>query len=87
MYQLWATHCRRILHGESMSALDTAQERGLLRLDVARVELCAWVQTVLTSLAGRSDLDAEALRTTLRNFLIPAILVRDRPMPPTAMTS
>jgi AcrR family transcriptional regulator len=55
--------------------LDAAGDRGMLRDSLSRRDMCAWVQTVLTSLAGRPDLDAASLRATLRNYLVPAVLV------------
>jgi AcrR family transcriptional regulator len=54
---------------------DRAEREGLLR-DIDRSQLAALVQIVMTPLAARLDLDAERLRTVLRQLLLPALLRR-----------
>ncbi len=69
---------RDMVRGSLAPLLDTAEHQGILRHNVSRNDITAWVQSVLTSLAGRPDLNADSLRNTLRAFLVPSILVDNR---------
>jgi hypothetical protein len=53
---------------------DRARAEGQLREDVEARELVEWIQTVLAPLMSREDLTPQALRRTLRLFVLPALL-------------
>jgi AcrR family transcriptional regulator len=56
-------------------AIGRAMAEGRLRTDVPVDALVEWLQGVLALVAGRNDLDDEALRTMVRRFVLPAILI------------
>jgi AcrR family transcriptional regulator len=47
----------------------------VLRTDVTVDAMVVWLQGVMTMLMGRDDLDEEALRETVSNFVLPSLLV------------
>jgi AcrR family transcriptional regulator len=55
--------------------LRLAREQGSLRPGLPLEEMATWVQSALTTLAGRPDLDASSLRRVLRLYLLPALLL------------
>lgn len=46
---------------------------GLLRTDVSVDAMTGWLQGVMTMLSGRNDLDPNALRQTVQNFVLPTL--------------
>lgn len=46
---------------------------GLLRTDVSVDAMTGWLQGVMTMLSGRNDLDQDALRQTVQNFVLPSL--------------
>lgn len=57
--------------------LDQARAEGTLRPGADDEEIVGWMQTAMTPLTGRSDLDAAGLRNVLARFVVPAVLVDD----------
>jgi AcrR family transcriptional regulator len=53
---------------------DRAAAEGLLR-ERPYVEMAGWVQNVLVPLAARTDLDPATLRSTLRDYTLPALVI------------
>lgn len=47
----------------------------ILRTDVSVDAMVVWLQDVMTMLTGRDDLDEQALRVTVRDFILPSLLV------------
>lgn len=54
--------------------LGRAMTEGRLRTDVPIDAIVEWLQRILASEAGRAHVDDEALRVTVRRFVLPAIL-------------
>jgi AcrR family transcriptional regulator len=54
--------------------LARAMGEGRLRSDVPLDAMFEWLQTVVTQLAARNDLDDESLRVMVRRFVLPALL-------------
>lgn len=55
--------------------LARAISAGLLRTDVSVDAMTGWLQGVMTMLSGRNDLDHDALRQTVQNFVLPSLFV------------
>jgi AcrR family transcriptional regulator len=55
--------------------LGRAMAEGRLRSDVPVDAMVEWLQGVVALLAGRRDLDDEAMRTLARRFVLPGLLV------------
>lgn len=55
--------------------LALAAEKGILRPDLPTQEMSSWVQSALTPLAGRADLDSQSLRRLLMRYLVPALML------------
>lgn len=55
--------------------LEQARADGILRPGADDEEIVGWMQTIMTPLTGRSDLDAVHLRRLLAHFAVPAVVV------------
>jgi AcrR family transcriptional regulator len=69
-----SSRMRAILLENLRPRFDQARRQGVLREGVPETEMAAWIQTSLSSLLGRADLSPHELRSTIRTFLLPALL-------------
>jgi AcrR family transcriptional regulator len=67
------------LHGINRRAFGPLLARAIaadvLRTDVSVDDMVVWLQGVMTMLMGRDDLDKDALRATVMDFVLPSLLL------------
>ena len=55
--------------------LERAREAGRLRADVTEDAVIDWLQAQMTWLTPREDLDDDAMRAMLRDFVLPSLCI------------
>jgi AcrR family transcriptional regulator len=69
-----SAHIHAIVLGCIAPTIGQVRQAGLVRDGLTDDDIASWVQTCLTPMAARVDLTSEGLRSTIRTFLVSALL-------------